>query len=55
MYPDMASSFIPVDDCTKENGCLQVLAGSYKFGRIDHVKATGKLLTVDPERLKQVR
>ena len=24
LYPDMATVFIPVDKCTKSNGCLQV-------------------------------
>ena len=24
MFPDMCSVFIAIDDCSKENGCLQV-------------------------------
>jgi ectoine hydroxylase-related dioxygenase (phytanoyl-CoA dioxygenase family) len=36
----MASCLIAVDRATKENGCLQVLKGSHKIGRIDHA-ATG--------------
>ena len=36
LYPDMASCLIAVDRATKENGCLQVLRGSHKIGRIEH-------------------
>jgi len=37
LYPHMASLFIAVDPCTRENGCLQVIPGSHECGRIDHV------------------
>lgn len=36
LYPDMLSVLIAVDRATKENGCLQVLRGSHRLGRIDH-------------------
>ena len=36
LRPDMASVFIALDPCRKENGCLQVLRGSHKMGRIEH-------------------
>ncbi len=36
LTPDMGSCLIAIDRATKENGCLQVLAGSHKMGRIDH-------------------
>ena len=35
IWPDMGSAFIAVDPNTRENGCLQVLKGSHKMGRID--------------------
>ncbi len=38
LFPDMASAFIAVDRATKENGCLQVIKGSHRMGRIDHGK-----------------
>jgi len=38
LYPAMASCFISVDPATIENGCLQVLRGSHKLGRADHIK-----------------
>ena len=36
LMPDMASVFIALDPCRKENGCLQVLKGSHRLGRIEH-------------------
>jgi len=38
LFPDMASCMIAVDRATQENGCLQVLRGSHRMGRVDHVK-----------------
>ena len=32
----MATCFLAVDHCTTENGCLKVLRGSHKLGRVDH-------------------
>ena len=43
LWPDMASCAIAVDRATKENGCLQVLKGSHKCGRIDHGQAAGQV------------
>ena len=37
LYPDMATVLIAVDPMTRENGCLKILEGSHKMGRIDHV------------------
>ncbi len=36
LYPDMATASIAIDAATPENGCLRVLAGSHKMGRIEH-------------------
>lgn len=36
LYPDLVSGLIAVDRANKENGCLQVLRGSHKAGRIEH-------------------
>ncbi|XP_071525074.1 L-proline trans-4-hydroxylase-like [Panulirus ornatus] len=54
LFPDMASVFIPIDDATKENGCLQVLKGSHRYGRIDHIDV-GNQLGADPERVDQAK
>lgn len=42
LFPDMMTVFIAIDKCTKENSCLQVLKGSHKSGRIDHVITAGQ-------------
>ena len=34
LYPDLVSVFIAVDRATRENGCLQVLEGSHRCGRV---------------------
>ena len=49
LLPEMGSVFIPVDNCTKENGCLKVLDGSHKLGRINHI-LEGDQAGADPER-----
>jgi ectoine hydroxylase-related dioxygenase (phytanoyl-CoA dioxygenase family) len=50
LYPDMASCLIAVDRATRANGCLQVLRGSHKLGRIDHGK-TGEQVGADMARV----
>src|SRR2546426_75563 len=52
LFPDLASAFIAVDPNTRENGCLQVLRGSHKLGRIEHGKF-GEQTGADPERVEQ--
>ena len=41
---------VAVDQATKQNGCLQVLRGSHKIGRVDHVRI-GEQVGADPERV----
>jgi ectoine hydroxylase-related dioxygenase (phytanoyl-CoA dioxygenase family) len=50
LYPDMASVFIALDPATRENGCLQVLRGSHRMGRIEHGRF-GTQTGADPERV----
>ena len=40
--------------CQKVNGCLQVLKGSHKMGRIDHT-LVGELAGAEEERLNQAK
>ena len=47
---DMASCMIAVDRATKENGCLQVLKGSHKLGRLEHGRR-GSQVGADMERV----
>ena len=49
LFPEMGSVFIPIDKCTKENGCLQVLDQSHKMGRINHI-LEGEQTEADPDR-----
>lgn len=51
LYPDMGSCLIAVDRATRLNGCLQVLRGSHKIGRVDHGK-TGDQVGADPQRVE---
>ena len=53
MFPHLISAFIALDDCNQENGCLQVLRGSHKLGRLDHIKI-GTQTCTDPPRIAQV-
>ena len=36
LFPDMLSCMIALDPATRENGCMQVIKGSHKMGRIEH-------------------
>ncbi len=53
LFPDLVSVFIAVDPCTRANGCLQVIPGSHRLGRIDHV-LTGDQAGADLDRVEQV-
>jgi ectoine hydroxylase len=53
LFPDMLSVFIAVDPCTVQNGCMQVLRGSQRLGRIDHGFA-GEQTGADRDRVEQI-
>jgi len=52
LFPDMASCMVAVNRASRENGCLQVLKGSHKLGRIRPMKV-GNQIGCDPERVEQ--
>ncbi len=55
LYPDMATAQIAIDPCTKSNGCLRVIPGSHKMGRMQHVAQENPLDSgVDDERLSEI-
>ena len=54
LYPDIASCFIMLDKATKENGCLKVLQGSHKVGRIGHGVSDTPEQTADMERITEL-
>lgn len=52
LYPDMLSVAIALDPATRENGCMQLLRGSHKLGRIEHGRVAGQT-GADMERVEQ--
>jgi hypothetical protein len=53
LFPDLVSVFLAVDPSTRENGCLQVIEGSHRLGRIDHV-LSGQQAGADRDRVEEV-
>ena len=52
LFPDLVSVFIAVDKATRENGCLQVIRGSHKMGRVNHI-LSGDQAGADMERVNE--
>lgn len=50
LYPRMLSAFVSLDKATRENGCLSVLKGSHKIGRLNHVQI-GSQFGVEKDRI----
>jgi ectoine hydroxylase len=48
---DMLSCMIALDRSDRHNGCLQIVQGSHKLGRIDHVPVSDKQNAADPKRM----
>ncbi|NNG03438.1 MAG: phytanoyl-CoA dioxygenase family protein [Inquilinus sp.] len=53
LFPDLASAMIAIDPSTRENGCLQVVKGSHRLGRIEHLRVGGQT-SADPERMDPI-
>jgi ectoine hydroxylase-related dioxygenase (phytanoyl-CoA dioxygenase family) len=51
LFPDLASVYIALDPATRENGCLQLIKGSHRMGRIEHGRF-GSQTGADPERVE---
>ena len=51
----MGSCFIMLDKATKENGCLKILKGSHKVGRIGHGVSDTPEQTADMERINELK
>lgn len=54
LFPDLLSVSIAMDDTDLENGCLRVLRGSHKMGRVDHVRVGGQN-GADMERVTEAK
>lgn len=50
LFPDMLSVMIALDPSTRANGCMQVLRGSHKLGRVEH-RLTGDQTGADYDRV----
>ncbi len=50
-YPDFVSLMLALDPCTRDNGCLRVLRGSHRLGRLEH-QPSGSQLIANPERVE---
>jgi hypothetical protein len=48
LWPDMLSVMVALDPNTRENGCVELVRGSHKMGRIDH-GSVGKAVGADME------
>jgi ectoine hydroxylase len=53
LFPNLIVAFIAVSPATRENGCLQMIQGSQRLGRIDH-DMSGKQPAADPDRVADV-
>ncbi|XP_069120790.1 L-proline trans-4-hydroxylase-like [Argopecten irradians] len=53
LFPDMMTVFVAIDKCSKSNGCLQILPGSNKCGRILHTPVNGQS-GADLERVNDI-
>ncbi len=53
LFPDMASCSIAIDKADRANACLEVVRGSHRLGRLDHVQVADQA-SIEPERLTEV-
>ncbi len=53
LWPDMLTITVAVDRCAEDNGCMQLVRGSHKLGRVDHT-TVGESIGFDPQRLALV-
>ncbi|XP_060067968.1 L-proline trans-4-hydroxylase-like [Ylistrum balloti] len=54
LFPDMMTVFVAIDKCARTNGCLQILPGSQKCGRIDHELSFGQM-AANTERVEAIK
>ncbi len=55
LRPDLATCFLAIDPATRENGCLKLIEGSHRLGRLEHELYDGVSDSgVDEDRLKAI-
>ncbi|MCH2329929.1 MAG: phytanoyl-CoA dioxygenase family protein [Roseibacillus sp.] len=52
LFPERVSVMIAVDPATRENGCMQVLRGSHRMGRVNHA-LSGEQAGADTEQVEE--
>lgn len=52
LFPDMLSVLTALTPATKENGCLQMIKGSHKMGRVEH-GFSGEQVGADMEKVNE--
>jgi ectoine hydroxylase-related dioxygenase (phytanoyl-CoA dioxygenase family) len=53
LFPNLTSVMVAVDKASRENGCLQVIPGSHRLGRIEHV-LSGDQAGADTDRVEHI-
>jgi len=53
LWPDMLTCTVAVDRTDEENGCMKLVRGSHRLGRVNHT-TVGHAVGMDPERLALV-
>ena len=52
LFPDFISVMVALEPATPANGCLRVLRGSQRLGRLEH-RQSGSQLVAEPDRLER--
>ncbi|MCY7359910.1 MAG: phytanoyl-CoA dioxygenase family protein [Rudanella sp.] len=52
LFPDMLSALTALTPATKENGCLQLIKGSHRMGRIEHT-FSGEQIGAEAEKVDE--
>jgi phytanoyl-CoA hydroxylase len=54
--PELISAWIALDDSTTENGCVRLVAGSHKLGRLHHIPSgiAGNSLVLDDQTIAEM-
>ncbi len=54
LLPDLVSCMIAIDPATRENGCLQIIRGSHRMGRLDTSRVADQTGVEDAVRLRSI-
>jgi ectoine hydroxylase len=54
LRPDMLSVMVALDRTDAGNGCLQLIKGSHRLGRIEHVPISDRQNGADPQRMEAI-